>query len=196
MSNNEDDENEDECIECCKHNAPCVISCIFVCMFLCCAVSGILCISEVSYGCYENNGVELCPNWNDEIVTYTEYGDMTLTITPNCNCNDCTTSNMCDCNQLECYVYGEYDKNTQCTITYDYGLDGYDKKIKYRDIHKYKIGEAEKYYVNTEKFDGYCMLSHEVEKVGDGVYVLFVVSIVSFAIFFSGIVFVCIQNLC
>lgn len=154
------------------------------------------------YGCYTDSNINLCPNWYEKNVGYLKFKDTTAYIYDNCNCNTCINSASCNCGDLQCYLIGEYDTNTQCKITYNYELVNTNSDTSYESLWSYNvlnttyiIGEYNNYYVNDDKFSGYCMPVSDVENIGKRIYKMFIGSIVSGSIcgIFILIFFICIN---
>lgn len=148
---------------------------------------GVLYGKYYQYGCYAKNHIEICENWNIKKVSVVEYQDTTFTIIPNCNCNKCVNSDWCNCAALKCYLIGEYDDGVECKIIRDYMLsNNYNHITSSNKIWNYdklnqtfQPGENNDYYINHNKFSGLCFPIDDVEHIGDIVYGLFVVLIVS-----------------
>jgi hypothetical protein len=132
--------------------------------------------SRNSFGCYQANGVDFCDHWHEKSVEFVKYEDMTQYIITNCSCGLCINTDSCNCKYVSCYLIGEYDNNDQCKITYDYtNVGNYEKIWTYDDILKYEIGTFKDYYINSDKFSGYCMPTSSVESIGNESYIWFVV---------------------
>lgn len=174
------------CVKCCAYT----FTLLFASSLASTVIFGILYGFKHLYGCYVGNNVDLCPNWHLKSVSYIRFDDTTALISENCNCGKCVNSPTCNCNVLKCYLIGEYDAGKECKIAYDYYYsDDSDDKM-YESLWKYSvlnttylIGDSDNYYINSEKFDEYCMSDSDVEDVGKIVYGDFIGLVVSASIF-------------
>lgn len=167
----------------------CYYRCIFVSIVLT-TYYVILINKYVWYGCNKSTAY-LCPDWNEKVITYSKYSDITTFIEENCNCNICIDSSTCNCNALKCQVIGTFGDNN-CIITHNYKLTGLynTDKVSYKtkwdfDIlnDKFALNQTKKYYINNDRLNGLCMDTHDVEKVGNVVYLAYILAILFGMIF-------------
>ncbi len=143
-----------------------------------------------SKGCYIKNGIGFC-DFTLEQMTFQKYecSDWNL-CTPYCNCNNCISSEYCNCGEIMCYTYGTYvsshdNQLHECKFYSDYyaGID--DESYTYTKSH-YEINSTHPMYVSKSN-NKVCVPKNYAEDAGKFIFnslVAFIVYGVIFAIFF------------
>lgn len=190
---------------------------------LCLVLTGFvisICIIGSGYGFYRiygcNEDYNICnPHWKLKSVEVVKFQDMNAYSYANCNCNNCVTSNTCNCDILQCYVIGQYDVNSQCKIASSYYItqrvSNDDNNNDNNNGHTVNVGRIDlewyydnmintfnnytvySYYINNNRFPGSCIPEHEVNNLGKSEFNYFITLIVLCGSFSLTLILLCVM---
>lgn len=158
--------------------------------FLLCMIFGLSFNRDVLYGCYHDNGLNLCNGW---INIHTEnylIEDVMVNNSKSCNCVDqCIESIDCNCKELLCKVFSQY-KNTTYQLAHNYKIDSDTHETSFSYLWNYEAMQqidSIDFVTNHNHnvFENIGVPDYDVFAVGNDVYVEFILFVLfgSFSMF-------------